>query len=344
MDAANDRGFGAASAMATRSWSMTRRSWWAVGIGGLCLSLIAANPPAPTTRHAPHLAARLARNVPTQPPAMIFQPSASPADGVLINASLPFAGGPIVSARPYVLDGAGEDRIHALTCLTAAIYYEAGSESDAGEAAVAQVVLNRARHPLFPKSVCGVVFEGAEKASGCQFTFTCDGSLARRPSTAGWARAEAVAERALNGYVMPSVGLATHYHADYVAPDWSTTMPKLAQIGAHIFYSWNGSLERSESADVDHVTDESAAWALASRKLSGIAEPSAPAPRILPPAPLVAAEAKAANAQPALVKAPKTASEIDLVSVSQAPLQISPPSYFEQPANAGRPHHSPLSP
>ena len=89
-----------------------------------------------------------------------------------------------------------------------AIYYEAASQSDEGQAAVAQVVLNRLRNPLFPKSVCGVVFEGSKLNTGCQFSFTCDGSLARRPSPDAWNRAQTVAARALNGYVVKGVGEA----------------------------------------------------------------------------------------------------------------------------------------
>lgn len=120
------------------------------------------------------------------------------------------------------------------------IYYEAGSESAAGQRAVAQVVLNRMRHPAFPSSVCGVVYSGSLRATGCQFTFTCDGSLGRPPSTAGWARARSVALAALSGAVDPTVGQATHYHALYVAPYWSPSLLKVANIGAHTFYRWKG--------------------------------------------------------------------------------------------------------
>ena len=128
-----------------------------------------------------------------------------------------------------------------------AVYYEAASESDEGEAAVAQVILNRVRHPLFPKTVCGVVFQGSTLPTGCQFTFTCDGSLARRPSPAGWKRASEIAERALDGYVMKAVGEATHYHTMWVVPYWQPTLVKLTQIGAHIFYRWSGEAGRPGS-------------------------------------------------------------------------------------------------
>ena len=144
------------------------------------------------------------------------------------------------AARPFVLRASGADADKAHECLAKAVYYEAASEPDQGQAAVAQTVLNRVRDPGFPKSVCGVVFQGSRLPTGCQFSFTCDGSLARGPSASGWARAMAVARRALNGFVEPSVGYATHYHADYVRPYWAPTLVKLNQIGAHIFYRWSG--------------------------------------------------------------------------------------------------------
>src|SRR5208282_1511915 len=102
-------------------------------------------------------------------------------------------------ARPFLFNGSAEDRVKALTCLTQAIYYEAGFEPPAGEQAVAQVVLNRMRNPIFPHNVCGVVYQGADLKTGCQFSFTCDGSLNRKPQAEAWDRARLVAEQALNG-------------------------------------------------------------------------------------------------------------------------------------------------
>ena len=162
----------------------------------------------------------------------------------VMNAALAFSKAPLIAARPFVLTGAEGDRARALTCLTQAVYYEAGFEPAAGQRAVAQVVLNRMRHPLFPHSVCGVVFQGAvTPGGGCQFSFTCDGSLGRGvPAALPWKRAQDVAKAALAGYVEAPVGLATHYHADYVAPYWMTTVTKLARVGAHIFYRWPGAL------------------------------------------------------------------------------------------------------
>ncbi|SEI75542.1 Cell Wall Hydrolase [Sphingobium sp. AP50] len=129
------------------------------------------------------------------------------------------------------------DSYRALNCLTSAIYYEAANEPDEGQRAVAQVVLNRVRSPLWPNSVCGVVYQGSERTDfHCQFTFSCDGSMARMPVAAAWARARRVAQDALNGQVYAPVGLATHYHTLAVRPLWSSSLQAVAVIGAHIFY------------------------------------------------------------------------------------------------------------
>ena len=147
----------------------------------------------------------------------------------------------VVAARPFAFGRAGTtDRVRALECLTAAIYYEAASEPDAGQAAVAQVVLNRVRHPAFPASVCGVVYQGSER-SGCQFSFACDGSLLRhQPSAGGWARAARAAAVALGGHVYAPVGLATHYHTFAVTPAWNRSLVMTAAVGAHFFHRWKG--------------------------------------------------------------------------------------------------------
>jgi hypothetical protein len=160
-----------------------------------------------------------------------------------LNRATPFHPDRILPARPFVLLSAtaGSQALSAVDCLTAAVYYEAGNEPLDGQRAVAQVVLNRVRHPAFPGAVCDVVFEGAARTTGCQFTFTCDGSLMRTPRPEGWKRAQSVAIAALSGYVEPSVGHATHYHANYVLPYWADRLVKLHSIGAHVFYLWPGS-------------------------------------------------------------------------------------------------------
>ncbi len=157
------------------------------------------------------------------------------------NLANPTSGLPNPAARPFKLKTGGMlDEARAIDCMTAAIYYEAAWESLDGQRAVAQVVLNRMRHPAFPKTVCGVVFQGSNRTTGCQFSFTCDGSMNRVPQEAAWLRARSVASAALNGFVMKKVGTATHYHANYVAAYWSPSLVKVGTIGAHIFYRWTG--------------------------------------------------------------------------------------------------------
>jgi hypothetical protein len=170
---------------------------------------------------------------------MLVRPLA-PADAIAINAAIPLASTPGPAARPLLIRGTSPAFENALDCLTAALYYEAGSESADGQRAVAQVILNRVRHPAFPASICGVVFEGSERTTGCQFTFTCDGSLMRQPRPQLWASLRQIAQAALRGAVHAPVGNATHYHADYVVPYWASSLDKSAVIGRHIFYRWRG--------------------------------------------------------------------------------------------------------
>jgi spore germination cell wall hydrolase CwlJ-like protein len=178
--------------------------------------------------------------VPPQPEPLQFR-DVAPQDAVAINAGIPLSDAPNPAARPFNIGFASvSDRARALDCLTAAVYYEAAIESNAGQRAVAQVVLNRVRHPAYPKSVCGVVFQGSERSTGCQFTFTCDGALRRTPSAAGWTRARMVADEALAGKVFAPVGWATHYHTNWVVPYWSSSLVKSAIVGTHIFYRWEG--------------------------------------------------------------------------------------------------------
>ena len=146
----------------------------------------------------------------------------------------------IEAARPFKISGPAAERDKALHCLTQAVYFEAGYEPVDGQRAVAQTVLNRVRHPGYPKSVCGVVYEGSARGTGCQFSFTCDGALERAISPALWDNARLIARQALAGSVMKAVGTATHYHADYVYPYWAPTLVKLKTVGVHVFYRWTG--------------------------------------------------------------------------------------------------------
>lgn len=179
-----------------------------------------------------------ASNAPPEVEPLVVMPVA-PEDAVEINRATPFSTRANPPARPFSLtDTANSGR--AVDCLAAAVFYEAAGEGKTGEQAVAQVVLNRLRHPAFPKTICGVVFQGAERRTGCQFTFACDGSLVRTPSPAGWTQARSVAQAALRGQVYGAVGYATHYHTNWVVPVWRTGLDKLVQVGTHIFYRWTG--------------------------------------------------------------------------------------------------------
>ncbi|WP_112863632.1 cell wall hydrolase [Brevundimonas vesicularis] len=169
-----------------------------------------------------------------------LEPGKSGLEAQRLNAAMTPASGALRPALPFVFKGSAQDRRRALRCLTQAVYYEAALEPENGQAGVAQVVLNRVRDPNYANTVCGVVFEGAERVTGCQFSFTCDGSLGQAPVGWAWDRARKVAERALNGAVAQEVGTATHYHADYVHPWWAPTVAKVTQIGAHLFYRWKG--------------------------------------------------------------------------------------------------------
>ena len=146
------------------------------------------------------------------------------------NARIPVVAGALADVAAFAeISPKSQQYGTALRCLTQAIYYEAANESETGKRAVAQVVLNRLRHPAYPNSVCGVVYEGAN-ARVCQFSFTCDGSLLRPPMARQWQESRRVAEAALAGDVLSDVGSATHYHADYVVPRWAFTLGKLEKI------------------------------------------------------------------------------------------------------------------
>ncbi|KQT32579.1 SleB-like protein [Sphingomonas sp. Leaf412] len=165
--------------------------------------------------------------------------SLAPQDARAFNATVPFARGPNPAARPFRFAGDDAAKTRATDCLAAAAWYEAGDDP-VGQKAVVQVVLNRLRHPAFPKTVCGVVFQGQERRTGCQFTFTCDGAMTRPPAAPAWDRARKVATAALNGAVYRKVGYATHYHTDWVVPYWSASLDKIAEVNTHLFFRWTG--------------------------------------------------------------------------------------------------------
>jgi spore germination cell wall hydrolase CwlJ-like protein len=212
-----------------------------------CVPLQAGQKPLSTARspdapvYIPALLDAVAAAPEIEADAMLLEP-VSPTDAAAINAAIPISTAPNPGATPLVLRSASiSDRIRSLQCLAEAIYYEARSESEDGQRAVAQVVLNRLRSPAYPASVCGIVYQGPMRAGGgCQFTFTCDGSLRFAPSGAGWDRARRIAAAALNGSVYAPVGYATHYHTQQVVPTWAYKLVKAAVVGSHSFYRMQG--------------------------------------------------------------------------------------------------------
>ncbi|MCC2978362.1 cell wall hydrolase [Sphingomonas sp. PL-96] len=203
--------------------------------------------------------------------------------------------GSIVPAQPFHARGSVIDQARALECLTTAIYYEAANEPDDGQQAVAQVVLNRVRHPAFPATVCGVVYQGSERR-GCQFSFACDGALARARAPGPWARARRVAARALSGSVFAPVGLATHYHTYAVTPAWNRSLVMTGAFGAHFFHRWKGWWGTADAFADRYVGHEPVPG-------PHVRSPLDPLPL---PQPTTAAPAEAAPAEP-LPVAPRTA-------------------------------------
>ncbi len=126
-----------------------------------------------------------------------------------------------------------------LWCLATAIYFEARGENYRGQVAVAQVVMNRIGHRLYPDTICGVVFQNQHRRNACQFSFACDGIPERVTDRAAWAQAEEIAKGVAQGsLIIPEVGKATHYHATYVYPHWAPKMRKIVKIGLHVFYEF----------------------------------------------------------------------------------------------------------
>ncbi len=138
-----------------------------------------------------------------------------------------------------------EEQGKSLNCLAEAIYYEARNEPEAGQLAVAQVVLNRVRHRAYPSSICAVVFEGASRRTGCQFTFTCDGAMAAPPHGRSWRQARLSAIHAMLGMSDVTIGRATHYHTVSVDPRWSANLLRTANIGRHVFYRFPSRREKA---------------------------------------------------------------------------------------------------
>jgi len=204
-------------------------------------------------------AAFQAAAIETQPSAPRLYAMAMPQGEIPLTGApgVPIDGG-LAGASPFAFRASTPiDQMRSLDCLAQAVYYEARSESEDGQRAVAQVVINRVRHPAWPNSVCGVVYQGPMRAGGgCQFTFTCDGSLAYRPQGPGWDRARRIAAEALAGVTFPGVGLSTHYHTNYVSPSWAPRLLRTAVIGAHIFYQLPGRAGLSSAFNAPYTGSE----------------------------------------------------------------------------------------
>lgn len=157
-----------------------------------------------------------------------------------INAAIPFTQASVPAASRFIIQGSPLDTMRATDCLASALFYEAGNEALEGQKAVAQVILNRVRHPAYPKTVCGVVYQGQERSTGCQFSFTCDGSMARVPAPASWQKLRRLSQSMLSGTVYAPVGWATHYHTDWVVPVWSAKLDKIRAEATHLFFRWTG--------------------------------------------------------------------------------------------------------
>jgi spore germination cell wall hydrolase CwlJ-like protein len=138
------------------------------------------------------------------------------------------------AAQPLPLSAFGE---REQNCLTAGIYFEARGEPVRGQAAVAQVILNRVKNPAFPNSICGVVYQNKKWRNRCQFSFACDRIKDRVNDPKRWELARYVARETTEGRIwLTQVGSSTHYHAIYVRPKWASRMTKVGRIGLHVFY------------------------------------------------------------------------------------------------------------
>jgi len=155
-----------------------------------------------------------------------------PRPGV-ISSRLAYARASAPTSEPLLNRYSERDR----WCLSTAVYFEARGESYRGQVAVAQVVINRVKHRLYPDTICGVVFQNQNWRDRCQFSFACDGIPERVTDQKAWALAREISLKVTQGKIyLSEVANATHYHANYVHPDWARRMEKVTTIGAHVFY------------------------------------------------------------------------------------------------------------
>jgi spore germination cell wall hydrolase CwlJ-like protein len=185
-------------------------------------------------------AVALGSSTPAQPDAVPIEVAAFPQATIAIAPTGKGAGdkAPENGDRPdyaSLIDQGKMDRERR--CLAEAVYFEARSEPQEGQAAVAQVVLNRVSSGLYPSSVCGVVYQNRHRYHGCQFSFACEGKSLRITERDAWATAVRIANEVMDGHTYVSdVGRSTHYHANYVRPRWARHLKRMDVIGHHIFY------------------------------------------------------------------------------------------------------------
>ncbi len=230
---------------------------------------------------------------------------------------MPKASDPGQAAAPYLFASRNPvDSLRSAICLTTAIYYEAASESDDGQRAVAQVILNRVRHPSWPNTVCGVVYQGSD-GPVCQFSYACDGAMARRPQLAQWIRASRIAREALAGYVYAPVGASTFYHTPQVNPAWNKKMIVSHVIGNHIFFRLPGINGTPVALNQRYAGNE---------PLPG------PKPKAYDAAALARMAAARAKAQTALpVPLPGSTLPAPQISAVPVPMPVQPPTIQGQP-------------
>lgn len=182
--------------------------------------------------------------------------------------------------RPFRIAGA-RDQSRDLECLTQAVYYEARGEGRDGMKAVAQVVLNRARHSAFPNTVCGVVFQGSNRSTGCQFSFTCNGAMRGAVNRTAWDRARDIASAALSGEVFAPVGSSTHFHTTAVSPKWRHSLVRVNHIGDHIFYRFGGRNGSPEALSSEVRASSSMPRNIHHASTTTTAQPSEPRPYLM---------------------------------------------------------------
>ncbi|MBV8474961.1 MAG: cell wall hydrolase [Hyphomicrobiales bacterium] len=180
----------------------------------------------------------------------------TPSDGKLIVRATPPAPQTTVaqqasaSGKPnYAALIEPKDSARQMRCLAEAIYFESRGEPEAGQAAVAQVVMNRVRSGIFPADVCGVVYQDRNRPFACQFSFACEGRSLRIEEPGPWAVATRIAQSVVSGAAFnPKVAEALNYHATYVMPFWAPYLKRVDRIGNHIFYAMKGGLNWAPGA------------------------------------------------------------------------------------------------